>query len=58
MQLDFGLLITGLGVFLMFSTLVVIIIVCEMLKRMFMEAEVETTSTEPIEVDRQTKTRV
>lgn len=51
MSLEFGLLLTAVGVSLMFSTLVVIIIACEMLKRVFMEAEVETTSAEPLEVD-------
>lgn len=50
MSLEFGLTLTGLGILAMFSTLVVIIIACEVLKKAFRESEVETTPAEtPVE---------
>ena len=39
MTLEFGLTLTGLAVLAMFSALVIIIVVCEVLKRMFKEPE-------------------
>lgn len=48
MSLEFGLTLTGLGVLAMFSALAVIIIACEVLKRIFKEAEVEITSAETL----------
>ena len=46
MSLEFGLILTGLGVLTMFSALMVIIITCEVLKRMFREKEVEIVQVE------------
>jgi hypothetical protein len=42
MSLEFGLVLTGLGILAMFLALVFIIITCEVLKRIFREKEVET----------------
>lgn len=44
MTLEFGLTLTGLGVLAMFSALVIIIVVCEMLKRMFKAPETKKIS--------------
>jgi hypothetical protein len=50
MSLEFGLTLTGLGILAMFSTLVVIIIACEVLKKAFRKAEFEATPGEkPVE---------
>jgi hypothetical protein len=46
MTLEFGLTLTGLGVLSMFSALVIIIVVCEILKRMFKEPETGNISLE------------
>jgi len=46
MSLEFGLILTGLGVLAMFLALMVIIITCEVLKRMFREKEVEIVQVE------------
>jgi hypothetical protein len=48
MSLEFGLILTGYGVLAMFSAIAVIIIACEILKRKFKEAEVETTPTDAL----------
>ena len=48
MSLEFGLILTGLGVLAMFSALVVIIIACEALKMAFKEAEVAITPAETL----------
>ena len=47
--LEFGLTLTGLGVLLMFSALAVVIITCEILKRIFMETEARPTPTETVQ---------
>ena len=44
MSLEFGLTLTGLGVVAMFSALVIIIAVCEVLKRVFKAPETKITS--------------
>lgn len=44
MSLEFGLTLTGLGVLAMFSALVIIIAVCEVLKRVFKAPETKITS--------------
>lgn len=50
MSLEFGLILTGLGILTMFSALMLIIIACEVLKRIFREAEVEAIVAEaPVE---------
>ena len=46
MSLEFGLVLTGLGILAMFSALMFIIITCEVLKRIFREKEVETIKAE------------
>lgn len=44
MTLEFGLTLTGLGVLAMFSALAIIIVACEVLKRMFKAPETKKTS--------------
>lgn len=41
-SLNFGLTMTGLGMLAMFSALALIIVACEILKRMFKEPETKT----------------
>jgi hypothetical protein len=48
MSLEFGLILTGLGVLVMFSVLTSIIIACEILKRTFKETEVEKATAETL----------
>jgi len=49
MTSEFGLTLTGLGILAMFSALVIIIGVCEVLKRMFKAPETKKTSLKTLD---------